>query len=113
VVAIASITATRRKPSMTAAPSAKHTSIAAIVVVPGSSSRRPSSSVWAAMIIQPTTAKPTGTSHGASSSRARTAHSAPSSATSANVRRPALADGLRSRSSPMNSPIARLVRKPV
>src|SRR5574340_1593038 len=63
------------------------------------------------MIISPTISNPPARTQGASVLAESMADSVPNSATSANVRRPALAAGLRSRSSPINRPMARLVRK--
>src|SRR5574340_499815 len=57
-----------------------------------------------------TASRPAISSHGESALLESKAVSVPNTATSAKVRSPALADGLRSRSSPISRPMARLVR---
>jgi len=63
------------------------------------------------MIIPPTRTSPATTNHGLPCACANTEHTQPSKPTSAKVRRPARALGFRSRSSPMSSPMARLVSR--
>src|SRR5688500_18716202 len=57
-------------------------------------------------------ASPTARVHGPAKRSSTTAASVPESATSAKVRTPALAAGLRSRSRPISRPMARLAPKP-
>src|SRR5450756_1932942 len=65
---------------------------------------------YAAMIMPATASRPAISSQGEPSFVESSADSVPNRATSAKVRSPALADGVRSRSNPINKPMARLVR---
>src|SRR5574340_190363 len=62
------------------------------------------------MIVPATASRPAISSQGEPSLVESSAAKVPNTATSAKVRNPALADGLRSRSSPISRPMARLVR---
>jgi len=62
------------------------------------------------MIMPATASRPAISSQGEPSFVESSAESVPNMATSAKVRSPALADGVRSRSSPISKPMARLVR---
>ena len=62
------------------------------------------------MIMLATASRPAISSQGEPSFVESSADSVPNRATSAKVRRPALADGVRSRSRPISRPMARLVR---
>src|SRR3990167_9026675 len=79
------------------------------VVVPGSFSSR-GVLMYAATIVPATASKPAISSQGEPSFVESSAAIVPNTATSAKVRSPALAEGLRSRSSPISRPMARLVR---
>src|SRR5450759_655447 len=65
---------------------------------------------YAAMIMPATASRPAISSQGEPSFVESSADSVPNRATSAKVRSPALADGVRSRSNPISRPMARLVR---
>ena len=66
--------------------------------------------MYAAMIMPATVSRPAISSQGEPSFVESRADKVPNTATSAKVRSPALADGLRSRSSQISRPMARLVR---
>jgi hypothetical protein len=79
--------------------------------VPKSSARVSSSSRCAPAIAMPIASSAAPSTQSASAACASSAAAEPSTAISANVRSPALARGLRSRSSPTSKPIAALVAK--